>query len=113
MPGVLAFYDRSTIPGKNSCVSYDIDEPIFADAKIAYAGQAVGVVVAESADLARRAAAAVKISYKNRQKPILTIREAILDPTRVRNPVEMPHVPADFGNFVPTLSDHRPIALKL
>ncbi len=79
---MIAFFDHTAIPGKNSCVTYPIDEPIFANAKISYAGQAVGVVVAESADVARRAAAAVKITYKNRKKPILTIKEAIQDPGR-------------------------------
>jgi xanthine dehydrogenase molybdopterin-binding subunit B len=77
IPGVLAFFDHTSIAGKNSCVSYDVDEPIFTSSKVFYAGQAVGVVVAESLGLARRAAAAVKITYKNRRKPILTIREAI------------------------------------
>ena len=51
MPGVVAFYDHRAIAGKNSCVIYDIDEPIFSEGKIMYAGQAVGVIVAESADL--------------------------------------------------------------
>ena len=51
MPGVVAFYDHKAIAGKNSCVIYDIDEPIFSEGKIMYAGQAVGVIVAESADL--------------------------------------------------------------
>ncbi len=51
MPGVVAFYDHKAIAGKNSCVIYDIDEPIFSEGKIMYAGQAVGVIVAETADL--------------------------------------------------------------
>ena len=97
MPGVLAFYDHAAIPGDNKWVTYDIEEPIFTDAKVAYAGQAVGVIVAESADVARRASLAVKISYKNRKKPVLTIREAILDPSRIRSDVKMPPVPDDIG----------------
>ena len=40
---------------------------------------------------------AVKISYKNRKKPVLTIREAILDPSRIRSDVKMPPVPDDIG----------------
>ena len=91
--GVVAFFDHRDIAGKNSCVKYNIDEPIFSEGKIEYAGQAVGVIVAESADLARRAALAVKISYKNSEKPVLTIKEAIQDPARIRKATEIPPLP--------------------
>ena len=53
--------------------------------------------MAESADLARRAALAVKISYKNRVKPVLTIKEAIQDPARIRKATEIPPLPKDLG----------------
>jgi xanthine dehydrogenase molybdopterin-binding subunit B len=59
--------------------------------------KAVGVIVAESADLARRAASAVSISYKNRKKPILNIREAMLDPARVRKATQIPPPPENLG----------------
>ena len=95
--GVVAFFDHRDIAGKNSCVKYNIDEPIFSEGKIEYAGQALGVIVAESADLARRAALAVKISYKNREKPVLTIKEAIQEPTRIRKATEIPPLPEDIG----------------
>jgi hypothetical protein len=35
----VAFYDYTSIVGKNSCVIYDIEEPIFSEGKIEYAGQ--------------------------------------------------------------------------
>ena len=55
--------------------------------------------MAESADQARRAASAVSISYKNRKKPIMTIREAILDPARVRKATQLPPPPENLGKL--------------
>jgi len=39
IPGVVAFFDHTAIPGKNSCVTYSTDEPIFSEGRIEYAGQ--------------------------------------------------------------------------
>ena len=54
IPGVLGFYDQSSIPGTNQAVIYPNPEPIFCTGHVEYAGQAIGIVVAESSTLARR-----------------------------------------------------------
>lgn len=52
---------------------------VFIASKVEYAGQAVGLIVAKKQNVARKAAKMVKITYKNLQKPILTIKEAVPD----------------------------------
>lgn len=49
-----------------------------------YAGQSLGLIVANTRDQAINAAKLVKVSYKNLQKPVLTIKEALKDPKRVK-----------------------------
>ncbi|RXG69500.1 Xanthine dehydrogenase [Armadillidium vulgare] len=50
---------------------------VFADEKLKYHGQAIGVVVAETRELAKAAAKLVEVSYEEGGKPILTIKEAM------------------------------------
>ncbi|XP_055691105.1 uncharacterized protein LOC129794330 [Lutzomyia longipalpis] len=69
MPGVVAFYRASDIPGKNSFMSEkhdqaQNDEEIFASSEILYHAQPVGMIVAESFDLAQLAAKKVKVIYE-------------------------------------------------
>ena len=90
MPGVLTYLDHRAIPGTNSCVTDGVVEPIFAFDKISFAGQAIGVVLAETADQARKAARAVDISYTNKQRPILTIRDALQSPNNILNGKPVP-----------------------
>ena len=53
---------------------FDTPEEIFITSHSSHAGQAVGVIVAESEVIARKAAKAVKITYKNLKEPILVKR---------------------------------------
>lgn len=53
IPGVKGFFDQSTVPGLNQAVPYPKPEPIFCSGHVEYAGQAIGIIVAESAGLAR------------------------------------------------------------
>lgn len=50
---------------------------LFCSRDIMYAGQAIGVIIAESQELANRAAIKVNITYKNKQKPLLTVRDVL------------------------------------
>ncbi|KAK4325143.1 hypothetical protein Pmani_004297 [Petrolisthes manimaculis] len=50
---------------------------VFVEERCLYAGQPVGLVVAEDRNAAIRAAKLVKVEYEDIQRPILTIKEAI------------------------------------
>jgi xanthine dehydrogenase molybdopterin-binding subunit B len=104
MPGVVRILFARDIPGKNSFITSAvfpplfIPEPLFVDDHVDYAGQALGLVVANSHQEAVNAAKAVKVTYKEAKKPVLTIRDAIevgsfFDPPRddfkVGNPEEV------------------------
>uniref|UniRef100_A0A1I8AU28 FAD-binding PCMH-type domain-containing protein n=1 Tax=Steinernema glaseri TaxID=37863 RepID=A0A1I8AU28_9BILA len=83
MPGVVDYVDVNDIPegGTNrpgtmrvaSC--YD-DTPMFAEGIVESHGQVIGAIVAETVEIARRATALVKVTYK-KLPPILTLEEAI------------------------------------
>jgi xanthine dehydrogenase/oxidase len=78
MPGVVKILFARDIMGKNSFVAPPLQpEKLFADDSVDYAGQAIGLVVAKSFEQAREAAKAVKVTYKEVKKPILTIADAI------------------------------------
>jgi xanthine dehydrogenase large subunit len=60
MPGVVAVFTASDIPGANEVGPIVHDDPILADGVVQYVGQPVFLVVATSHDAARRAAAQAK-----------------------------------------------------
>lgn len=47
-----------------------------------YAGQSLGLIVGNTQSIAAHAAKLVRITYKDHQKPVLTIKEAMKDPER-------------------------------
>ena len=78
MPGVVKILLAKDIPGKNSFQpDGEYVEKLFCDDMVDYAGQSLGLVVAESFQQALAAAKAVKVTYKEAKKPILTIADAI------------------------------------
>lgn len=66
--------------------SFDIeeDEEVFCSGKVRHAGQAVGLVVAKTRTQAVEAAKLIEIKYKNRQPVVLTIKDALKSPERVK-----------------------------
>lgn len=77
MPGVVAVLTAADIPGVNDCGSIVHDEPILAEGELRYLGQPVFAVVAETRDVARRAAALAKSAIQCEALPaILVPREA-------------------------------------
>ncbi|KPI90997.1 Xanthine dehydrogenase [Papilio xuthus] len=87
-PGVVAFYSAKDIPGLNSFSPVDDlfflkDEEILCSSEIQYYNQAVGVIVAETQQIADRAAKLVTVSYSNVKKPVIDVTEAIKDPNRL------------------------------
>ena len=63
LPGVVAVLTAADIPGPNDCGPIIHDDPILADRLVQYVGQPIFVVVAESNDVARRAARLAKVDY--------------------------------------------------
>jgi xanthine dehydrogenase large subunit len=77
MPGVVAVLAADDIPGTNDCGSIVHDDPILCDGEIRYLGQPVFAVIAETRDIARRAAARAKqVLQVEAAPPVLTPREA-------------------------------------
>jgi xanthine dehydrogenase large subunit len=75
-PGVIAVFTADDIPGENNCGPVLHDDPILAQDEVHYLGQPVFAVIAETHDLARRAAALAKSEEVIRYEPL----EAILTP---------------------------------
>ncbi|XP_045620965.1 LOW QUALITY PROTEIN: uncharacterized protein [Procambarus clarkii] len=77
--GVVGYVGAADIPGRNNFVvnAGGRPDPVFVKNRVKYAGQAVGLVVAEDRDTAVRAATLVKLEYEDIKKPILTIEEAL------------------------------------
>jgi len=69
-PGVVAVLSAADIPGENNCGPVLHDDPILADATVLYLGQPVFVVVAQTHELARRAASLAKSDEVVRYEPL-------------------------------------------
>ncbi|XP_018404573.1 PREDICTED: xanthine dehydrogenase/oxidase-like [Cyphomyrmex costatus] len=99
MKGVVDFFSADDVPGKNLCISaaskltsLPEDELLFAEKDVLYAGQPVGVIVAETQNLANEAADLVQITYSAEKHPVISIEDAINanDKTRIRESVNIP-----------------------
>jgi len=76
LPGVVAVLLAEDIPGDNDVGAVRKDEPLLADREISFHGQLVAIVVGESVEICRRAAALVEVEYAP-LPPILGIAQAI------------------------------------
>lgn len=86
LPGVVDVVTASDIPGDPIFAAQVRDEPIFALDEVLYAGQVVGLVVAENLRLARAAAAMVRLRIEE-LPAILTIDQALKAQSYVLPPV--------------------------
>ncbi|KAK7506537.1 hypothetical protein BaRGS_00002012, partial [Batillaria attramentaria] len=84
LPGVEQFITAEDIPEggiNNAYANYKnfplSPEEVFCTSKIEYAGQIIGVILAETQTLADAAAKKVVVKYKDIKKPVLTVEEAI------------------------------------
>ncbi|KAJ8967053.1 hypothetical protein NQ317_000045 [Molorchus minor] len=82
VPGVVAFFDKSDIPGENTFMPpillTPIKEEIFCSGIIQYYDQPVGLIVATNHDVAVNAAELVEVTYSAPlKKPLLTIHEVL------------------------------------
>lgn len=64
MPGVAAVMTCKELPGPNYIPLVKNDLPLLADAEVAFVGQPVAVVAAETYEQAKEAAAAVEVDYE-------------------------------------------------
>eukprot|EP00268_Persea_americana_P065659 TRINITY_DN880_c1_g2_i1.p1 TRINITY_DN880_c1_g2~~TRINITY_DN880_c1_g2_i1.p1 ORF type:complete len:1016 (-),score=186.62 TRINITY_DN880_c1_g2_i1:301-3348(-) len=75
--GVMSFLSADTISASGYCNFISDYETVFASQRVQYHGQAVGLVVATTKDIAIAAAEMVIVKYKDLTEPILTIEDAI------------------------------------
>ncbi|XP_072742748.1 uncharacterized protein [Anoplolepis gracilipes] len=101
MKGVVAFFSAKDVPGKNlfsAAVNQMMmlmhDEILFAEKDVLHAGQPVGVIAAETHNLANEAAKLVEIKYSEalKRKPVITIEDAIAtkDDNRIVASISVP-----------------------
>ncbi|XP_012938611.1 xanthine dehydrogenase/oxidase [Aplysia californica] len=81
-PGVVKFIEASDIPGKNNWRPegwYGPTNPLelLASSQIGFAGQPIGLVVAESQTIAENARFGVQIEYTDLQPVVTDLREAV------------------------------------
>jgi len=77
MPGVVAVLLAEDIPGVNDVGAVRRDEVLLADREVLYHGQIVALVVGETEQACRNAAAKIVIDYEP-LSPVLTIKDAIV-----------------------------------
>uniref|UniRef100_A0A6S8ELY0 Xanthine dehydrogenase n=1 Tax=Aureoumbra lagunensis TaxID=44058 RepID=A0A6S8ELY0_9STRA len=79
LPGVTAFYSAQDIKGDNAIGAVIKDEQLFRSEVVTCVGQPLGVIVAESHELAQTAARAVVVEYdiSDTDKPVFTIDQAV------------------------------------
>ena len=75
-PGVVTVLTVKDIPGVNDCSPALGDDPIFAEGVIEFHGQVIFAVVAETREIARRAARLVKIDISP-TTPAITVEDAL------------------------------------
>ena len=90
MPGVVSFVDFHDVLGINSVTGQVVSDPqiteeIFSSGHLYYAGQAIGLIVADTQERARKAAKAVVVTYMNQDTPVLEIRDAMKMKGRVQS----------------------------
>ncbi|HJT80607.1 MAG TPA: xanthine dehydrogenase molybdopterin binding subunit, partial [Chthoniobacterales bacterium] len=76
MPGVAAVLLAEDVPGLNDVGAVRHDEILLADKEVFYHGQIVALVVGDTPEICRAAAAKVVVQYES-LPPILTIEDAI------------------------------------
>ncbi|XP_065079702.1 uncharacterized protein LOC135702534 [Ochlerotatus camptorhynchus] len=83
LPGVHAFYSAKDIPGRNDFSPTELGNPeteeIFCSGEVFYHGQPIGLILADTFDLAHQASKLVQITYSEPDgKPILPTLKHVL-----------------------------------
>ncbi|CAG9839731.1 unnamed protein product [Diabrotica balteata] len=86
LDGVVAFFDKNDIPGRNTFTPieaefltfYHVEEELFCSGVVQYDCQPIGVIVAKSQDLAEKAAELVEVVYeKTNEKNLHSIKDVL------------------------------------
>ncbi|XP_011621346.1 indole-3-acetaldehyde oxidase [Amborella trichopoda] len=119
-PGVVSFVSAKDIPNGGQNVGLKAifgEEPMFADDLTEFAGQPLGVMVAETRRLAKAAADQVKVSYDTQglEPPILSVEEAIKRSSFFEIPLPPPFIPQQVGDFSKGMAeaDHKILSFKV
>ncbi|XP_061376909.1 uncharacterized protein LOC116770937 [Danaus plexippus] len=88
-PGVLAFYTAADIPGRNSFIPAvnlfnRADEEFLCNGEVKYFNQPLGIIVAECQSIADKAVHLVQVIYSDIKNPVLDIRVAKHDPSKLK-----------------------------
>ncbi|KAL2612676.1 hypothetical protein R1flu_024368 [Riccia fluitans] len=75
--GVISFFSAASIANDGYCNLASEDEEVFASNQVIFYGQALGLIVATSKEIADAAAKLVDITYTDQKPPVLTIEDAI------------------------------------
>ncbi|KAJ8925554.1 hypothetical protein NQ315_009394 [Exocentrus adspersus] len=80
--GVVAYFGKDDVPGENTFTprmgGFPVQEELFCEGKVQYFDQPIGIIVADSHDLAVKAAELVEVKYsKPDRKPYLTIIDVL------------------------------------
>ncbi|CAC5385055.1 XDH [Mytilus coruscus] len=86
LPGVIKFITAKDIPGENNCYPNSMAEEVLCSGDVVYAGQALGIIVADDEETANRAAGQVEVTYSDQKQPILTIEDGIKAKSFFPNP---------------------------
>lgn len=87
MEGVEGYVDYNDVTGSNE-IGHTKDEELFASKQIKAVGQVIGMILAKTKEIAKKAANNVKINIEipEGEKPIFTIEEAIKNKSYLGNP---------------------------
>jgi len=88
LPGVEAYIDQSDVQGEVAHGAVIMDEEVFYKDKVTCVGLPIGIIVADSQQLARRAAAMVKVTYEELPY-ITTIEQAIAKESYIGDPAKV------------------------
>ncbi|MVO97913.1 molybdopterin-dependent oxidoreductase, partial [Rhizobium leguminosarum bv. phaseoli] len=86
LPGVRDIVLAADVPGDRVLAAFAHDEPVFAQDTVQFAGQVIGLVLADTVAQARRAARLVRLDIEE-LPPVLSVREALAQESYVLPPV--------------------------
>ncbi|OHV79926.1 xanthine dehydrogenase molybdopterin binding subunit [Ensifer sp. LCM 4579] len=97
-PGVIGIVTSGDIPGENDISpAHKHDDPVFATDKVEFHGQPVFAVIATTRDAARRAAAKVRIEYRDLPHVTDVVEAAAADYPLVVDPLKLERGDIDVG----------------